>query len=125
VLVERVEGFCTEAEWRRAYHEINEFERSLHHHGAALVKLWLHVSKAEQLRRFRERERVAQKRYKITADDWRNREKWDQYRLAVHDMITQTSTTWAPWTIVEADDKGWARLRTLRAVVEAVEGRLR
>jgi len=125
VLVERVEGFCTEAEWRRAYHEINEFERSLYRHGAALVKLWLHVSKAEQLRRFRERERVAQKRYKITADDWRNREKWDQYRLAVHDMITQTSTTWAPWTIVEADDKAWARLRTLRAVVEAVEGRLR
>jgi polyphosphate:AMP phosphotransferase len=125
VLVERIEGYCSEAEWRRAYHEINEFERSLHHHGAVLVKLWLHVSKATQLARFRERERLAEKRYKITADDWRNREKWDQYRAAVHDMITQTSTTWAPWTIVEADDKAWARVRALRTVVEAVEGRLR
>jgi polyphosphate:AMP phosphotransferase len=125
VLVERVEGYCTEAEWRRAYHEINEFERSLHHHGAVVVKLWLHVSRATQLARFRERERVPQKRYKITTDDWRNREKWDLYRIAVHDMITQTSTTWAPWTVVEADDKGWARVRALRTVVEAVEGRLR
>jgi AMP-polyphosphate phosphotransferase len=124
VLVERVEGFCTEAEWRRAYPEINEFERSLHHFGAAIVKLWLHVSRREQLRRFRERERVAVKRYKITAEDWRNREKWDLYRAAVHDMITQTSTSHAPWTIVEAEDKGWARVRALRAVIEAMEGRL-
>ncbi len=124
VLVERVEGFCGEAEWRRAYAEINEFERSLHHAGAAVVKFWLHVSKAEQLRRFRERERVAVKRYKITEEDWRNRAKWEPYRLAVHDMITQTSTTWAPWTIVEAEDKEWARLRALRAVIAAVEERL-
>jgi polyphosphate:AMP phosphotransferase len=124
VLVERVEGFCAEAEWRRAYSEINEFERSLDHFGAAIVKFWLHVSKPEQLRRFRERERVAVKRYKITPDDWRNREKWDAYRTAVHDMITQTSTTYAPWTIVEADDKGWARVRALRAVTEAMERRV-
>jgi len=124
VLVERVEGFCREEEWRRAYAEINEFERSLHHFGAVVVKFWLHVSKAEQLRRFQERERVAVKRYKITEEDWRNREKWDLYRRAVHDMITQTSTTYAPWTIVEADDKNWARVRALSTVAEAIEKRL-
>jgi AMP-polyphosphate phosphotransferase len=124
VLVERVEGFCSEAEWRRAYQEINEFERSLHQGGAVLAKFWLHISKQMQLRRFRERERVAQKRYKITPEDWRNREKWGLYRAAVHDMITQTSTTHAPWTIVEAEDKGWARIRTMRTLVGAIEGRL-
>lgn len=125
VLVERVEGFCTEDAWRRAYHEINEFERSLHHFGAVVVKFWLHVSKQTQLRRFEERERTASKRYKITDEDWRNRKKWDLYRAAVHDMITQTSTTYAPWTIVEADDKNWARVRSVRAVAEAMAARLK
>ncbi|HEY7725041.1 MAG TPA: hypothetical protein VH880_06895 [Anaeromyxobacteraceae bacterium] len=124
VLVERVEGYCSETEWKRAYHEINEFERSLHHHGAVVVKFWLHISKSVQLRRFRERQRVALKRYKITDEDWRNREKWDLYRAAVHDMVTQTSTSWAPWTVVEADDKLWARIRTMRALAEAIERRL-
>jgi AMP-polyphosphate phosphotransferase len=124
VLVERVEGLCREEEWRRAYSEINEFERSLHHFGAVIVKFWLHISREEQLRRFRERERVALKRYKITDEDWRNREKWEAYRQAVHDMITQTSTSWAPWTIVEAEDKNWARIRALRAVAGAIEERL-
>jgi len=121
VLVERVEGFCADAEWRRAYHEINEFELSLHHYGTVVVKLWLHISRDEQLRRFRERQRLGFKRYKITDEDWRNREKWDLYRLAVADMITNTSTTYAPWTIVEANDKLWARVRTMRAIAEAVE----
>jgi len=125
VLVERVEGFCSEPEWRRAYHEINEFERSLTNAGAVLVKYWLHVSPETQLERFKAREKDPAKRYKITEEDWRNREKWDAYRLAVHDMITQTSTTYAPWTIVEADDKAWARVRCLRTLVEAVERRLR
>jgi AMP-polyphosphate phosphotransferase len=124
VLVERVEGFCTEAEWRRAYHEIIEFERSLVGSGAVLVKFWLHVSKAEQLARFKERQKDAARRYKITDEDWRNREKWDQYYGAVSDMITQTSTASAPWTIVEAQDKLWARVKCLQTVVEAIERRL-
>jgi len=124
LLVERVEGFCSEAEWRRAFHEINEFERSLFHFGAVLVKFWLHVSRETQLLRFRERERDPQKRYKITEEDWRNREKWEPYRTAVHDMVSQTSTRYAPWTIVEADDKNWARIRCLRTLVEAIEHRL-
>jgi polyphosphate:AMP phosphotransferase len=121
VLVERIEGFCAEAEWRRAYQEINEFELSLTNFGTILVKFWLHISKEEQLRRFKEREQIEYKRYKITEEDWRNREKWDAYRQAVVDMLQNTSTTYAPWTIVEANDKLWARIRTLRAVVEAIE----
>lgn len=125
VLVERVEGFCSEAEWRRAYHEIIEFERSLVNSGAVLVKFWMHISKATQLARFKERQRDPSRRYKITEEDWRNREKWDAYRLAVHDMISQTSTATAPWTIVEADDKLWARIRCLRTVVEAIQRRLK
>jgi polyphosphate:AMP phosphotransferase len=121
VLVERVEGFCSEAEWRRAYQEINEFETSLTNSGMILVKFWLHISKEEQLRRFKEREKIEYKRYKITEEDWRNREKWDTYRQAVVDVLQNTSTTYAPWTIVEANDKLWARIRTLRAIVEAIE----
>jgi len=124
LLVERVEGFCSEAEWRRAFHEINEFERSLSNFGAVLVKFWLHVSRKTQLLRFREREKDPLKRYKITEEDWRNREKWEPYRTAVHDMVSQTSTRHAPWTIVEADDKNWARVRCLRTLVEAIERRL-
>jgi polyphosphate:AMP phosphotransferase len=124
VLVERVEGFCTEAEWQRAYHEINEFERSLVNGGAVLVKYWLHVSPEVQLKRFKAREKDPAKRYKITDEDWRNREKWDAYELAVHDMITRTSTRHAPWTIVEANDKSWARVKCLQTLVEEIEKRL-
>ena len=86
-----------------------------------ILKFWLHISKEEQLRRFEERKATDYKRYKITDEDWRNREKWDVYREAVVDMITNTSTTYAPWTIVEANDKNWARVRTLRTIVEAIE----
>jgi len=121
VLVERVEGFCTEAEWRRAFHEINEFELSLTHFGTVLAKLWLHISKEEQLRRFRERQRLAFKRYKLTDEDWRNRKEWDLYRVAVADMIGNTSTSYAPWTIVEANDKGFARVKAMRTIAEAIE----
>jgi polyphosphate kinase 2 (PPK2 family) len=121
VLVERVEGFCSEAEWRRAFQEINEFELSLTNFGMILVKFWIHISKEEQLRRFKEREKIEYKQFKITEEDWRNREKWDAYRQAVVDMIQNTSTTYAPWTIVEANDKLWARIRALRAIVEAIE----
>jgi polyphosphate:AMP phosphotransferase len=121
VLVERIEGFCSEAEWRRAYQEINEFELSLTNYGLILVKFWLHISKEEQLRRFKEREKIDYKQYKITEEDWRNREKWDAYRQAVVDMIQNTSTSYAPWTIVEANDKLFARIRALSTIVEAIE----
>jgi polyphosphate kinase 2 (PPK2 family) len=124
VMVERIEGFCSEAEWGRAYHEILEFERSLVNSGMVMVKFWLHVSKATQLTRFKERQKDPTRRYKITDEDWRNREKWEDYRLAVHDMITQTSTASAPWTIVEADDKLWARIKCIKTVVEAIQLRL-
>ena len=121
VLVERIEGFCTEAEWRRAYEEINQFELSLHNYGFVLVKFWLHIGRDEQLRRFKEREGTDYKRYKITDEDWRNREKWDAYKSAVNDMIVNTSTTYAPWTIVEANDKLWARIKAMRTIAEAIE----
>jgi polyphosphate:AMP phosphotransferase len=124
VLVERVEHFCSEAEWRRAFQEINELELSLTNFGTIVVKFWLHISKEEQLRRFKEREKIAYKHYKITPEDWRNREQWDAYRQAVVDMLQNTSTTYAPWTIVEANDKLWARIRTLRTIVEAIEAGL-
>jgi polyphosphate kinase 2 (PPK2 family) len=121
VLVERVEGLCSEAEWRRAYQEIKEFELSLANYGTVIVKFWFHISPEVQLERFREREELDYKRYKITDEDWRNREKWGQYRAAVNDMVTNTSTTYAPWTIVEANDKLWARIRAMRAIGEAIE----
>lgn len=125
VLVERIEGFCTEEEWRRAYQEINEFEEHLASYGTVICKFWLHISKEEQLRRFEERKTVSYKNYKITEEDWRNREKWDQYEEAVLDMLERTSTTYAPWTIVEGKDKNWARIKTLRTVCEAIEKRLK
>ncbi len=121
VLVERVEGFCADAEWRRAYQEIKEFELSLANYGTVLVKFWFHIAPEVQLQRFKEREQLDYKRYKITDEDWRNREKWDLYRTAVADAVTNTSTTYAPWTIVEANDKLWARIRAMRAIAEAIE----
>jgi polyphosphate:AMP phosphotransferase len=124
VLVERVEGFAREAEWRRAYGEINQFELDLANHGTIIVKYWLHISKQEQLRRFKERQGKEHKHYKITDEDWRNREKWDLYRSAVHDMLVNTSTTVAPWTIVEANDKYWARIRAVRTLIGAIEAAL-
>jgi AMP-polyphosphate phosphotransferase len=124
VLVERVEGFASEAEWRRGYQEINEFERHLADAGTVVVKFWLHLSPDEQLRRFRERERVPHKHYKITEEDWRNRSKWNAYRAAVIEMVERTSTSYAPWTIVEAEDKLWARIKTLDTVVKFLEQRL-
>jgi polyphosphate:AMP phosphotransferase len=121
VLVERVEGFCAESEWRRAYQEIKEFELSLANYGTILVKFWFHISKEVQLQRFEEREKLDYKRYKITDEDWRNREKWDMYRSAVADMVTNTSTTYAPWTILEANDKLWARVKAMRTIAETIE----
>jgi len=121
VLVERVEGFAGEEAWRRAYREINEFERALTEAGVVLVKFWLHVSPEEQLRRFRAREANPDKRYKIVPEDWRNRARWPQYVEAVGDMLRQTSTAAAPWAIVEAEDKPYARVKVLRTVVDALE----
>ena len=118
VLVERVEGFATEREWTRAYSEINQFEDLLVAHGIVLVKYWLHITPEEQLRRFRERERVRWKRWKITDEDWRNREKWPAYDLAVNEMIERTSTRTAPWTIVEANDKNYARIKVLKTACD-------
>ncbi len=125
VLVERVEGFCTEAEWQRAYREINEMEQHLMHAGVVLLKFWLHIDPDEQLRRFRERERVPSKQWKITADDWRNREKWGEYRAAVDEMLFRTSTPDAPWVVVESNCKRHARVKVMETVIRAVERRLK
>jgi polyphosphate:AMP phosphotransferase len=121
VLVERVEGFCTEADWLRAYTEINDFEHELMADGAIILKFWLQISKEEQLNRFQEREATSFKRYKITDEDWRNREKWDAYHDAVCDMVERTSTGLIPWTLVEANDKPFARVKVLETVCAKLE----
>jgi polyphosphate:AMP phosphotransferase len=121
VLVERVEGFAAMADWVRAYSEINDFEEQLVDHGSIVVKLWLQIDAEEQLRRFRERQEIDFKRFKITDEDWRNREKWNDYRIAVNDMITRTSTELAPWTLVEANDKRYARIKVLETIGDAIE----
>ncbi len=121
VLVERVEHFASDADWRRAYGEINDFERQLTNAGNVVVKFWLQVSKETQLARFQEREQTSFKRFKITPDDWRNREKWEAYERASSDMIEHTSTESAPWTLVEAEDKLYGRVKVLRSLCEALE----
>jgi len=121
VLVERVEGFCAEADWLRAYTEINDFEHELAASGAIIVKFWLQISKEEQLKRFKEREKIEFKRFKITDEDWRNREKWDEYHKAICDMVDRTSTGNAPWTLVEANDKNYARVKILKTLCERME----
>ena len=125
VLVERVEGFATPAEWSRAYDEINEFEHDLVDWGAILLKFWVDVSPEEQLRRFQDREDDPAKQWKITEEDWRNREKWDAYEEAVDEMLIRTSTTYAPWIIVEGNNKYYARIKVLETVVKAIEERLK
>lgn len=124
VLVERLEGFCTEPEWRRAFGEINDFEAQLVEHGTIVVKFWMHVSRAEQLRRFREREETAYKNHKINSEDWRNRRKWGAYEIAVGDMLALTETSEAPWHLVPADDKRFARLQILKTAARAIEDAL-
>lgn len=124
VLVERVEGFCTVDDWMRAYGEINDFEECLADFGIVVVKFWLSISKDEQYRRFKERETTPFKRFKITDEDWRNREKWDQYIDAVCDMVDRTSTEYAPWTLVEANDKSFARVKVLKTLCERIEAAL-
>ena len=124
VLVERVERLAPEADWLRAYSEINEFERAMVQHDMVLVKFWLAISKDEQYRRFKRRETIAFKRFKITEEDWRNRKKWDDYEQAVCDMVDRTSTSIAPWTLVEANNKYYARIKVLKTLCEAIEKKL-
>ena len=121
VLVERVEGFCSEAAWRRAYSEINDFESDMTEAGAIVIKFWLAIDKDEQAERFEAREKTGYKRYKITEEDWRNREKWDEYAAAVCDMVDQTSTSIAPWTLVEANDKYYARVKVLKTICKRLQ----
>ncbi|MEG0961806.1 MAG: polyphosphate:AMP phosphotransferase [Lachnospiraceae bacterium] len=121
VMVERLEGFCSENEWQRAYHEINEFEKELSDWGAVIVKFWVQIDKDTQLARFEERKNTPQKQWKITEEDWRNREKWDQYEMAVNEMIQKTSTTYAPWHILESNDKKYARIKALEIVINTIE----
>jgi polyphosphate:AMP phosphotransferase len=125
VLVERVEGLCGRSDWMRAYGEINDFEEQLARNNTVVVKFWLSISQEEQLRRFKEREKVSFKRFKITDEDWRNREKWGEYEVAVCDMIDRTSTDIAPWTLVEANDKYYARIKILKTICERIEEALR
>lgn len=124
VMVERIEGFCTEAAWRRAFREINEFERLLTDHGMLLAKFWMHVSSAEQLNRFELRKNDPYKAWKLTDEDWRNRQKWDAYMQAVDEMLLKTSTLNAPWTIVESNDKAFARVKVLETLVSLLESTL-
>jgi polyphosphate kinase 2 (PPK2 family) len=125
VLVERVEGFATKAEWKRAYRDIVEFEQGLAAEGAVLVKFWMHISDAEQLRRFEARARDPLKRWKLTDDDWRNREKRDRYEQAVTKMLRKTDHDDAPWTVIAAESKPYARVAVLEAVIERLELGLR
>jgi len=125
VLVERVEGFATEDEYRRGYGEINHFEEQLISDGILLLKFWIHITKDEQLRRFRERRRTEFKRWKITPEDWRNRGRWGDYTLAVNEMVARTSTQVAPWTLVEGNDKNFARIKVLKTLADRMEKRLK
>lgn len=124
VLVERVEGLAKETEWKRAYREVNSFERNLRDFGMIIIKFWIHISREEQLRRFEQRQKIGYKSWKLTTEDWRNREKWPEYEEAVRDMLLKTSTITAPWTIVEGNDKYWARVRALSTAVDVLSKEL-
>ena len=121
VMVERLEGFCAEDDWKRAYNEINEFERQLTEWGAVVLKFWIHIDQDTQLQRFNDRQNTPEKQWKLTEEDWRNREKWPQYEEAVDEMLQKTSTKNAPWFIIESNDKKYARIKTLKIVIHALE----
>ncbi|HOF00709.1 MAG TPA: polyphosphate:AMP phosphotransferase [Spirochaetota bacterium] len=123
-MVERVEGFCSEDDWKRSYTEINEFEEYLRRQDFIIVKFWLHIDKDEQLRRFEERKASPEKQWKITDEDWRNREKWEQYEAAVEEMFANASTDFAPWTIIAGNDKYFARIQVIERVIQAIKDRL-
>ena len=124
VMVERLEGFCSENDWKRAYNEINEFERELSDWGAIVIKFWVHIDKDTQLARFTERQNTPEKQWKITEEDWRNREKWDAYEEAVDEMIAKTSTENAPWFIIQSNNKYYARLQAISTVIDEIEKRV-
>ena len=124
VMVERLEGFCSENDWQRAYVEIKEFEKELADWNAVIVKFWVQIDKDTQLARFKERENTPEKRWKITDEDWRNREKWDLYEEAVNEMLQKTNTAYAPWHILESNDKKYARIKALKTVIEAIEKKM-
>ncbi len=124
VLVERVEGFASKEQWSRAYSEIVEFERTLTHEGMIIVKFWMHVSAEEQLRRFQDRANDPLRQWKLTDEDWRNREKRPQYEAAVNEMLERTDPSWARWHVIPGDSKHWARLAVVERVCEAVEEEL-
>ncbi len=124
VMVERIEGLCSEASWKRAYYEMNEFERELTDWGAIVLKFWIHIDPDTQLERFQERQNTPEKRWKITDEDWRNREKWPAYQVAVDEMLQKTSTEFAPWYVVESKDKKYARLKAINLTIQAIEERL-
>ncbi len=121
VMVERLEGFCSENDWQRAFYEMNEFEQELHNWGAVILKFWVHIDSDTQLARFTDRQNTPAKQWKITDEDWRNREKWDEYEVAIDEMLQKTSTTFAPWHILESVDKKYARIQALRIVVDTLE----
>ena len=116
VMVERLEGFCSENDWQRAYNEINEFEKELTDWGAIVIKFWVQIDKDTQLKRFTDRQNTPEKQWKITDEDWRNREKWDMYEDAVNEMIQKTSTEFAPWHILESNDKHYAGKNVTKCV---------
>jgi len=124
VLVERVEKFAAEEEWKRAYLEINDFEEQLAQHDTVLIKFWVHISKEEQLKRFKARELVPYKQYKLTEEDWRNRDKWDAYCDAIDDMVARTSTDFAPWTLIAGNDKQFGRIQAIQTVCDRLEAAL-
>ena len=125
VMVERIEGFCSTKDWQRAYNEINEFEADLHDWGAVILKFWMHIDQETQLQRFTERQDTPEKQWKITEEDWRNREKWPLYEEAVSDMLEKTSTEAAPWHIIESNDKLYARIKVMRTVADAMDQALK
>ncbi|MGL4607729.1 MAG: polyphosphate:AMP phosphotransferase [Eubacteriaceae bacterium] len=125
VMVEPIEGFCTEREFARSYDEIKEFEKQLSDWGAIVIKFWLQIDNEEQLKRFTERENNPEKQWKITEEDWRNREKWDSYKIAVDDMLLKTSTEDAPWVIIESQNKQYARIKVLKTVIGAIESKIK
>jgi AMP-polyphosphate phosphotransferase len=125
VMVERVEGFCSPEDWQRAYREINEFERQLTDWGAVVIKFWLQIDKEEQLKRFTDRQNTPAKQWKITAEDWRNRDKWDLYEPAINDMLAYTSTDYAPWHIIESQNKKYGRIQALKIITDAIENKLK
>ena len=119
-----MENLATENEWKRAYKEINDMEFHLYNEGTIIIKFWIHIDKEEQAKRFKEREENPEKQWKITSEDWRNREKWDEYLQAINEMLIRTSTNYAPWTIVEGNSKYYARVKVIETIVKVLEEKL-